>query len=208
MKTSKRISVLFMLAGITCVSLLVASVYAHCDTMKGPIVPEAKAAIEKGDITTVLKWVKPEYENEVKAAFSLTLKVRDKSPEAKELADKYFFETLIRLHRAGEGAPYTGLKDTPPDKIVTMADEALAGGSPDKMIKEIQTHLAAAIKEKYDKALQAGKNKDKNVESGREFVEAYVEYMHYVEGIYAAITSTQSHSENMQAGTEQVEHKH
>jgi len=30
--------------------------------------------------------------------------------EAEALADRYFIETAIRLHRAGKGAPYTGLK--------------------------------------------------------------------------------------------------
>ena len=177
-----------------------------------PIIPEAKAALENGDITAILKWVKPEYETEVKTTFSLAVKVRDKSPQAKELADKYFLETLIRVHRAGEGAPYTGLKDTPPEKIVTLADKALANGSADEMIKKMQTHLAETIKEKFNKALQASKNKDKNIESGREFVEAYVQYMHYMEGIHATITSTGGHhSEGTEVGMEhgeQAEHKH
>jgi hypothetical protein len=42
--------------------------------------------------------------------FTKTLAVRKQSKEAKELADMYFFETLVRIHCAGEGAPYTGLK--------------------------------------------------------------------------------------------------
>ena len=212
MKNWKKICALLLLAAVVCVSVFVAAVFAHCDTMSGPIIPEAKAALEKGDITPILKWVKPEYETEVKTAFSLAVKVRDKSPQAKELADKYFLETLIRLHRAGEGAPYTGLKDTPPEKIVTLADKALANGSADEMIKKMQTHLAEAIKEKFNKALQASKNKDKNIESGREFVEAYVQYMHYMEGIHATIISTGGHhSEGTEVAKEhgkQADHKH
>ena len=202
MKNWKKICALLLLAVVVCISVFVTAVFAHCDTMSGPIIPEAKAALEKGDITPILKWVKPEYKTEVKTAFSLAVEVRDKSPEAKELADKYFLETLIRLHREGEGAPYTGLKDTPPEKIVTLADEALANGSADEMIKKIQTHLAVTINEKFNRALQAGKNKDKNTESGREFVEAYVQYMHYVEGIHTAIISTGAHH------SEDTEHKH
>jgi len=197
MKVWKIICALFLLTAVVCVSVFVPAVLAHCDTMSGPVIPEAKAALEKGDITPILKWIKPEYETEVKKAFELAVQVRDKSPEAKELADKYFLETLIRLHRAGEGAPYTGIKDTPPEQIVTLADEALANGSADEMIKKIQTHLASAIREKFNKALKASKNKDKSIESGREFVEAYVQYVHYVEGIHAAIMSTEiHHSEN------------
>jgi hypothetical protein len=85
-------------------------VLAHCDTLDGPVVQTARTALEKGDITPLLKWVRVEDEKEIKDAFEKTLAVRRKGAEAKELADMYFFETLVRIHRAGEGAPYTGLK--------------------------------------------------------------------------------------------------
>jgi hypothetical protein len=85
-------------------------VNAHCDTLSGPVVLTAKAALEKGDVTPVLKWVKKEDEKEIREAFARTLAVRKQSTDARELADTYFFETLVRIHRAGEGAPYTGLK--------------------------------------------------------------------------------------------------
>lgn len=212
MKNRKNYYALLVLATFVCVSAYVASVYAHCDSMSGPVIPEAIAALEKGDITPILKWIKPEYESEVKTAFSLAVQVRDKSPEAKKLADKYFLETLIRIHRAGEGAPYTGIKDTPPEKIIILTDQALASGSADQLIEKIQAHLAVAIKEKFDKALKASKNKDQSVESGREFVEAYVQYTHYVEGIHSAIMSTGGHhGDSPEGGKEQsdpTEHKH
>lgn len=212
MKNRKNYYALFVLATFVCVSAYVASVYAHCDSMSGPVIPEAIAALEKGDITPILKWIKPEYESEVKTAFSLAVQVRDKSPEAKKLADKYFLETLIRIHRAGEGAPYTGIKDTPPEKIIILTDQALASGSADQLIEKIQAHLAVAIKEKFDKALKASKNKDQSVESGREFVEAYVQYTHYVEGIHSAIMSTGGHHGDSPVGgkeqSDPTEHKH
>ena len=31
---------------------------AHCDTLDGPVVTTAKAALEKGDVTPLLKWVR------------------------------------------------------------------------------------------------------------------------------------------------------
>lgn len=169
------------------------SAWAHCDTMSGPVIAEAKAALEKGDVTPVLKWVKPEDEAEIKAAFAQVLRVRAKDPEARELADRYFLETLIRIHRTGEGASYTGLKDTPPEKIVSMADEALASGSADKMIGAMQVELAMAVKKRFGKAIKADKSKNKSVAGGREFVESYVQYMHYVEGIHSAITAEGAH---------------
>lgn len=173
--------------------LFAAPAYSHCDTMSGPVIPEARAALEKGDVTPILKWIKTDNEAEIKAAFKRAVAVRSKGPEAKELADSYFLETLVRLHRAGEGAPYTGIKDEPVEPIVALADKALSDGSVDDMIKKINGHMAGAIKEKFNKALEAGKNKDKSVEAGREFVEAYVTYMHYVEGIHTAILSAGGH---------------
>jgi hypothetical protein len=85
--------------------LLPQTANAHCDTLDGPVVAAALVALENGDVTPVLKWVTRENEPEIRAAFSRTLAVRGKGPEAKGLADMYFFETLVRLHRAGEGEP-------------------------------------------------------------------------------------------------------
>jgi hypothetical protein len=173
--------------------LLTKSASAHCDTTSGPIIPEAKAALEKSDVTPTLKWVKKNNEAEIKVVFARAVAVRAKGPEAKELADQYFLETLVRLHRAGEGAPYTGIKDEPVEPIVALADKALAESSANEIIKKISGHLAGAIQEKFNKALEAMKDKDKSVEAGREFVEAYVTYVHYVEGIHAGIMSAGGH---------------
>ncbi|MDD5642387.1 MAG: DUF6448 family protein, partial [Syntrophales bacterium] len=82
---------------------------AHCDTVDGPVVAAARLALAKGEVTPVLKWVPKDDEGEIRAVFQKTLRVRTKGPEAKDLADRYFFETLVRMHRASEGEPYTGL---------------------------------------------------------------------------------------------------
>ncbi len=186
--------------------LAVGSARAHCDTTGGPIIPEAKAALENRDVTPMLKWVKQDNEAEIKATFAKAVAVRAKGPEAKELADQYFLETLVRLHRAGEGAPYTGIKDKPVEPIVAMADKALADGSADAMIKKMSGHMEYAILEKFNKVLEAGKNKDKSVEAGRKFVEAYVIFMHYIEGIHAAIMSAGGH-QHLGATTEPASHE-
>lgn len=166
---------------------------AHCDTTSGPVITDAKSALDSGDITPVLKWVKKDAEPEVRTAFTKTQAVRGNGPEAKDLADHYFFETLVRVHRAGEGAPYTGIKDEPAEPIVAMADEALVDSSADPMIAAISSHMSAAVKERFRKALDARKNKDKSVEAGRDFVAAYVEYMHFVERIHTAIVAVGDH---------------
>jgi hypothetical protein len=177
----------------TCL-ILASLVYAHCDTLNGPVVKDAEAALEKGDVTPVLKWVKKEAEPEIRAAFNTALAERAKGKEAKEKADMKFFETLVRIHRTGEGASFTGLKpagDVEP--IVAEADKALETGSVDTLTTEMSKHLTNEIKERFDRAFEKRKHKDESVEAGREYVDAYVEYVHYVEGTHKAIAGKGAH---------------
>jgi hypothetical protein len=82
----------------------------HCDGLDGPVVSLARRALDAGNVNLVLPWVREQDEAEVREAFAHALAVRKLGGEAKDLADRHFFETLVRVHRAGEGAPYTGLK--------------------------------------------------------------------------------------------------
>lgn len=170
--------------------------FAHCDTLDGPVVQTARRALEKGDVTPLLKWVKADDENEIRTAFQKTLAVRAKGPEAKELSDMYFFETLVRIHRAGEGAPYTGLKPGEAvDPAVALADKALETGSMDKLVDVLTKAMTNGIRERFKHASETQKHADDSVAAGREFVEAYVIFTHYVEGLHAIIkTSGGSHS--------------
>jgi hypothetical protein len=76
---------------------------AHCDTMDGPVIADARKAIEQNNVNYILKWVPVENENQIKAVFGLTMKIRAKDPGSKESADRNLFETLVRIHRIGEG---------------------------------------------------------------------------------------------------------
>jgi uncharacterized protein DUF6448 len=99
------------------VVLLLAPTFAlaHCDGMDGPVVKAAQKALQTGDVNLLLIWVqKKSDEAEIQKVFAETMAMRKLGPDAKALADRYFFETLVRLHRAGEGAPYTGLKPAGP----------------------------------------------------------------------------------------------
>ena len=168
--------------------------YAHCDTLDGPVIKAARQALETGNVDLVLVWIQPKDEAEIRSAFAKTLEVRKQGDAAKELADMYFFETLVRVHRAGEGAPYAGIKDEPVKPIVALADGALASGSADEMVQKITGHVAGAIREKFEKALETRKYQNDSVEAGREYVEAYVAYMHFVEGIHAAVMPAGGHA--------------
>src|SRR5688572_22519463 len=103
-------------------AFLATTAQAHCDSTQGPIIPEAKTALIKGDVTPVLKWVPAEDEAEIKAAFTRAIVVRGLGKDAQELADQYFLETLVRVHRASEGAPYTGISDAPTPPINALTD--------------------------------------------------------------------------------------
>jgi hypothetical protein len=164
--------------------------------MNGPVVAAAQAALRAGDITPVLKWVRKEHEPEVRAAFTRTLKVRAGGNDARQLADKYFFETLVRLHRAGEGAPYTGLKPegTELEAAVASADRALEKGSAEELARLISAEVDAAIRQRFERAREARKAAETSVASGREYVEAYVELMHYVERLHEAALGPQGHA--------------
>lgn len=180
------------MAKVACTAVLLSGLWlavpgsasAHCDTLDGPVVMTAKAALEKGDMTPVLKWVKKTDEAEIRELFKKTLIVRGKGKEAQELADRYFFETLVRIHRAGEGAPYTGLKSEPAEPIIQAADKALDSGSADHLVKHVSEAVAAGIRERFNRVKEAKKHADESVEKGRQFVEAYVIFTHYVERLH------------------------
>lgn len=180
---------------------------SHCDTMDGPVVQAAKVALEKKDVTPVLKWVTKEGEAEVKTVFAKTLAVRTKGAEARELADQYFFETLVRIHRAGEGEPFTGLKPagTELSPGIVEADKALETGSVDKAVKLVADAAAAGIRERFAEAREKRKHADESVEAGREFVAAYVAYVHYVEGLHEAALSAVGHHEHESAAVQHAE---
>lgn len=171
---------------------------AHCDTLDGPVVQDARKAIEAREISPVLKWVKPKDEKAVRAAFQKALAGGAKSPEAAKMA---FFATLVKIHRAGEGAPYTGLKPAGAvEPAVAEADKALASGSSDALVKLISDDVAAGIRKRYEHAAAAYKHKDESVAQGRKFVEAYVEYTHYVERLYQVATGQGAHGEHAEQG--------
>lgn len=158
------------------------SLNAHCDTMNGPVVTAARHALASGDLTPALKWIPKASEDELRAAFARTMQVRAASPAARGLADSYFFETLVRLHRAGEGEPYTGLKPaTEVDPAVAAADQALQRGSPDALVRAITEKVVAEIRQRFENVARAGKTADQSVEAGRQYVAAYVGLMHYLE---------------------------
>ena len=201
--------VLFTLAlcSITFSGILEAS--AHCDTMDGPVIVDAHEALDTGKVDLVLAWVQKEDEPQIKKAFEKTLEVRKTGPAAREMADMYFFETLVRVHRAGEGAPYTGVKPAGAgtDPAIAEADKVLEKGSVDQLVKHMSEAVAAGIQKRFKDAAEKKKHARESVAAGREYVASYVEFIHYVEKLHEVAAARGASHDHKAADTAAHDHK-
>ena len=174
------------LTGVLSILVLSAvTTFGHCDTMDGPVVKAAQAALKSGNVNLVLIWVKEKDEAELKEAFRKTLKVRRLSRAARELADRYFFETLERIHRTGEGAPYTGLKPAGIDlgPVIPAADKAIENGLLTPLLKLFPEDVRPDIEKRFGDAL-GQKNFNRNDVAAGRYVEAYSSFLEYLEHLY------------------------
>lgn len=186
MKIRLPVTVTMLVTLSVCASPKAAS--AHCDGLDGPVVKAAQRAFEAADVRPALIWVQPKDEAAVGAAFREALAVRKLGPDAKALAERHFFETLVRLHRAGEGAPFTGLK--PPGRdlgpAIPAADKALEDGSAEPLVKLLSDAVGDGLRKHFRHAREKKDFGKDDVAAGREYVRAYVEFLHYAERIHQA----------------------
>ena len=169
----------------------------HCDTRDGPVITAARMALETGNVNLALIWIPESAESELKEAFEKVTRVRKTSAEAQELADEWFFETTVRLHRAGEGAPYTGLKPAGLDwgPAVPRAEKAIETGDATDAIGFILHTIEEDLQQRF-KRVMSWKNYDvDDVKAGREFVQAYIEFVVYSHHLYAYVMRGQYGSE-------------
>ena len=187
-RIARAVVILTILALVTVGFFAGKTAFAHCDGLDGPVVITAQRALQSGDLNPVLIWVQPKDEDKIKRVFEETLAVRKLGPQAQALADRYFFETLVRVHRAGENAPYTGLKPAVRDlgPAIPTADKALDSGSDEALIQLLTDEVRNGLHNHFREVIEKKKFAANDVAAGREYVEAYVVYIHYVEGLYEA----------------------
>ncbi|MEO8934971.1 MAG: DUF6448 family protein [Xanthomarina sp.] len=170
------LAMVFMLTSI--------SGFAHCDSYDGPVIKDALTALDNNNVELVLKWIEPQQEQEVITLFNKTYSLKNEDEQIYTIVEKHFLETLVRLHRETEGAPFTGLKPagsmTP---MVAMADRSIEINSMEEVAKNVTTHLEQVLRDRYAKVMELNKTKDNSVEEGREYVHAYVEYTHTLEAL-------------------------
>lgn len=158
--------------------------FGHCDTMDGPLIADARKALGQNNVNYVLKWVSAANESEIRDAFNLVMKVKGLSPESKELSEKYFFDTLVRIHRDGEGVPFTGVKPsgTPIDEKVLAADESIEVGNLSPLTGKVSKDIIPELTKRFDKVMSLKNFDVNNVVAGREYIEAYVQFFKFAEG--------------------------
>ncbi|MGE4289121.1 MAG: DUF6448 family protein [Salinivirgaceae bacterium] len=170
-------------------------VSAHCDSYDGPTLRDAAKALETNNVNLVLKWIAPEQEKEIISLFNKTYALKSGDREIYSIVEKHFFETLVRLHRETEGAPYTGLKPAgTTKKIIQLSDQAIDNKDIDGLIEKVNHHLEEVLREKYEKVAALNPVKNNSPEKGREFVEAYVDYTHTIEAIHDIAVGGSGHS--------------
>ena len=167
---------------------------AHCDSYDGPTIQDAVKALDTDNVELVLKWIDKSQEEEVISLFNKTYNLRSGDQEVYAIVEKHFLETLVRLHRETEGAPYTGLKPAGSTKpIVQLSDQALAQNDIDGLLEKLNGHIGTIIHEKYNKVANLDKVKDESAEKGREYVEAYVDYTHTLEALHDILDGGTGH---------------
>jgi hypothetical protein len=160
---------------------------AHCDALDGPVVSAARKALDAGKVELVLVWVRADDEAQLRTAFERARTVRKAGGEAKELADLYFFETLVRVHRAGEGAAYTGLKPAGMvEPAVAAADRAIQSGKLQPLGKLVVDRMEKGLHGHFNAVMTKKNYKPDDVAAGRAYSSAYVEFVHYAERLYEA----------------------
>lgn len=186
----------------TFVKMGVKNMPPHCDTRDGPVVKAAIKALETGNVNLVLIWVPNEAEKELKEAFEKTLRARKQGKDAMAVADDWFFETTIRLHRAGEGAPFTGLKPAGLDEgpVVPRAEEAIETGNPNEVIDFVMHTIEEELRHRFNQVIAKKKYDENNVAAGRQYVHAFINFVVYSHHLYMYVKGDGKHSEGAMDG--------
>lgn len=175
---------------------------AHCDTLDGPVAKAAIAALETGNVNAVLAFAPAEAETEITAVFEHARRVRGLDGDVRQLADRYFIETVVRLHRQGENAAYTGLKPAGMDfgPVIPAAEKALDSGKPEELVGLLTSAMQQQVNARFQHGMEARKlppvaASHEEVAAARERVHAELGFVLYTEGLHQAIKGGAPHAE-------------
>lgn len=163
----------------------------HCDSMDGPVVVAARRALDTGDVDAILPYVHADGEAEVREAFARTVQARAQGGVVQDVADRWFFETAVRVHRAGEGAAFTGLKPAGLDvgPVIPVAERALASGSPDELVDVLCAEVRREVTRRHAEAMARRARSAGGLNAAREYVEAALGLQVWAHGVHRQLLS-------------------
>jgi hypothetical protein len=172
----------------------------HCDSLDGPVVSAARLALDADDVALVLPYVPEEAEAEVKAVFDQVADARVLGGQAMVVADRHFFETVVRLHRAGEGAPYTGLKPAglSHGPVIPLAERAVLSGDAGEVAGFLVAELTDQIERRLADVRSLEDRRSRSLADARRYVEAMLGFEVYCHSVHRALHAP-AHSESEQA---------
>ncbi len=169
----------------------------HCDTLDGPVVKACRLALERGNVNLALPWAPKEAEAEIRQAFEKATAARKAGTTPREVADLWFFETVVRLHRAGEGAPYTGLKPAgiDPGPVVPRAERAMADEDPSELVEFLQQEVESALHQRFHEAVESKEYDENDVAAARRHVQASLKLTLFSHHLYQFLKQGGEHGE-------------
>lgn len=161
----------------------------HCDSLDGPVVRAARAALDHEDVELVLPYVPEPGEAEVRQAFDLAVKARTEGAEAREVADRYLFETVVRVHRAGEGAPFTGLKPAGLDvgPVIPLAERAIEQGDAEELADFLSSAVRDEVRARFAAVTETKAHAAEGVGAARRYVTAMLGLQVWSHKLYGAV---------------------
>ena len=174
---------------------------AHCDSADGPVVTAAKEALAKNDVKLALPYVGSQYETDVAAAFDKAVAGGAAGGEAKAVAESYFAETTLRLHRATENAPYNGIQPAGQDygPALPAAEKAIETGSTEELKKILNEAVSQQVDEQYRNVTAKNVEPDATVNDKRESIEAQFGFEKYALGLYESAMGKKAAAGEVQA---------
>jgi hypothetical protein len=116
---------------------------------------------------------------------------RKAGPEVRDVADQYFFETVVRIHRAGEGAPFTGLRPAGlgHGPVIPVAERAIETGSPEELLRLLADTVRREVQQRFERVMRLKEEAGQDVERARAYVEAMLGLQVYSHGLYTCATA-------------------
>ena len=161
----------------------------YCDTMDGPVITAAELALEMENVNYVIPYVKKDFERELRDAFDRTIVVRELSGDAAEVADYWFFETVVRLHMKSEGKSYGGIKHSGLNlgPVIHKAEEAIDTGDKSELEEFLIDFITGEFESRFEDALSKREYDLNDVDAARAYVNSMIAFVRFSNQLYMQV---------------------